>query len=170
MLANSGSLNHAQIFGSIEREESSQDSEDSFEVNPNPNPSDDADDDDFYVPQQSKLVTRVNKKKHIIKNGGDGDIWVEAKVIVDNETGRTRSYFYSKNTQEKVWDEPPSGARRVVYLRDVKRAYLREKTHRWQKTFDEENKDRRNIHRALNLSSGTRQKSFYHKTNENMIF
>mmetsp|Transcript_11815 Transcript_11815/g.14732 ORF Transcript_11815/g.14732 Transcript_11815/m.14732 type:complete len:169 (-) Transcript_11815:97-603(-) len=148
VLANSGSLNHAQIFGSIE--------------NKNEVANDSSYEEDEYVPHKSKLVSRTNKKKHII-SCGDGDMWVEAKVICDTKTGRMRSYFYSKNTQEKVWDEPPSGAQRVVYLKDLKRAYLREKTHRWEKTGNDKDGIHKGSthHKALNRSSGVRQITFY---------
>lgn len=47
---------------------------------------------------------------------GDGDVWVE-KIFRNTETGETRIFFVSKLTGKKVKFEPPTGASRVMYLR-----------------------------------------------------
>lgn len=47
---------------------------------------------------------------------GDGDIWVE-KIFRHRETGETSVFFVSKLTGQRVKQEPPSGASRVMYLR-----------------------------------------------------
>ena len=47
---------------------------------------------------------------------GDDDVWIE-KRLVHKETGRARSFFFSKKTGRRVPDEPPSGASKVLYLK-----------------------------------------------------
>jgi len=49
---------------------------------------------------------------------GDGDVWVE-KIFRNRETGETRIFFVSKLTGKKVKFEPPTGASRVMYLRQA---------------------------------------------------
>ena len=44
---------------------------------------------------------------------GDDDIWIE-KIGNSRRTGNKRSYFKSKSTGQLVWDEPPSGASKIV--------------------------------------------------------
>ena len=51
-------------------------------------------------------------------NHGDGDTWTEHVVIVNKETRELRSYFKSKKTEKCVWDEPPSGAKKVILATD----------------------------------------------------
>jgi len=52
---------------------------------------------------------------------GDGDVWIE-KYFRNRQTGKMRIFFVSKNTGKKVVGEPPTGASRVMYLRQsVKR-------------------------------------------------
>jgi len=53
--------------------------------------------------------------KHIY---GDNDCWREA-VCRCNRTGEIRIFFISELTGRKVPDEPPTGASKVLYLRDV---------------------------------------------------
>jgi hypothetical protein len=52
--------------------------------------------------------------KHIY---GDNDCWREA-VCRSSKTGEIRTFFISKKTGRKVPDEPPTGASKVLYLRD----------------------------------------------------
>ncbi len=51
---------------------------------------------------------------------GDGDIWVEM-IFRHKETGKTKIMFVSKNTGRKVGGEPPSGASKVIYLKESER-------------------------------------------------
>lgn len=46
---------------------------------------------------------------------GDGDVWIEKK-FQHSKTGEQRIYFCSTNTGQKVRDEPPTGAGKVVRL------------------------------------------------------
>ena len=48
----------------------------------------------------------------------DDDTWREKVVMIDNETSTAemRSYFKSKITGHCVWDEPPTGATRIIYI------------------------------------------------------
>eukprot|EP00957_Ditylum_brightwellii_P088162 6715147-Ditylum_brightwellii.AAC.1 len=52
-------------------------------------------------------------------NKDDGDTWVEAKAIIDQSKGETRSYFWSRNTQKRVWDKPPPNAGTVIYWEQI---------------------------------------------------
>jgi len=47
---------------------------------------------------------------------GDGDVWVE-KIFRHKKTGNTKIFFVSKQTGKKNPNEPPTGASRVLYLR-----------------------------------------------------
>uniref|UniRef100_A0A7S3VF53 Uncharacterized protein n=1 Tax=Chaetoceros debilis TaxID=122233 RepID=A0A7S3VF53_9STRA len=47
----------------------------------------------------------------------DQDVWVE-KLLSNKKTGQLHSFFESKKTGRRVEDEPPTGASRVVYLRN----------------------------------------------------
>jgi len=46
---------------------------------------------------------------------GDGEVWAEK--MYRNKSGKTKIFFVSKQTGEKVEEEPPTGASRVMYLR-----------------------------------------------------
>ncbi len=67
--------------------------------------------------------TPSNKYKKAFKDQGntstkgDGDVWVEKK-LVNKKTGEEVRCFVSKNTGEKVIDEPPTGASKVIFLKD----------------------------------------------------
>mmetsp|Transcript_26730 Transcript_26730/g.32416 ORF Transcript_26730/g.32416 Transcript_26730/m.32416 type:complete len:110 (-) Transcript_26730:1146-1475(-) len=63
-----------------------------------------------YMPRKSK---RVPSRKYVPH---DGDTWTE-KIVYHEKLGRMRSYFKSEMTGRCVWDEPPSGASRVVLAR-----------------------------------------------------
>lgn len=51
------------------------------------------------------------------RNKGDDDVWVE-KLFASKRTGKLVIFFVSKKTGEKVQGEPPSGASRVLYLKE----------------------------------------------------
>mmetsp|Transcript_8112 Transcript_8112/g.12038 ORF Transcript_8112/g.12038 Transcript_8112/m.12038 type:complete len:123 (-) Transcript_8112:1715-2083(-) len=72
-----------------------------------------------FEPKQSKNVSDSSE-------GGDGDTWIEAITQVRENGNQFRSYFYSKKTQERVWDEPPSGASNVVFADDIMHSMLEE--------------------------------------------
>ena len=67
----------------------------------------------FEPRQSTRISTRVE---------ADNDQWTEFLTIIDLLNPRTnsyelqiRSFFESKATEKKVWDEPPSGAKNVVW-------------------------------------------------------
>ena len=60
----------------------------------------------------SKLMARSN---FILPILGDGDVWVET-IYRHKETGEHRVFFCSLKTGRKLYDEPPTGASKVVYL------------------------------------------------------
>jgi len=47
----------------------------------------------------------------------DQEVWVE-KLMANKRTGQLHSFFESKTTGRRVQDEPPTGASRVIYLRN----------------------------------------------------
>ena len=66
-----------------------------------------------FKPQPSTRVSKVE---------ADNDTWVEYLTIADILNPRTntyqlqiRSFFESKASRKKVWDEPPSGAKDIVW-------------------------------------------------------
>lgn len=71
----------------------------------------------------TKILTDSNAKnsEKMRKAGvivmGDKDVWVE-KIYHCNENGKTKVVFVSKQTGTEVEAEPPTGASRVVYLRE----------------------------------------------------
>ena len=67
----------------------------------------------FEPRQSTRISTRVE---------ADNDQWTEFLTIIDLLNPRTnsyelqiRSFFESKATEKKVWGEPPSGAKNVVW-------------------------------------------------------
>eukprot|EP00956_Cyclotella_meneghiniana_P009952 scaffold13753_cov65-Cyclotella_meneghiniana.AAC.11 len=71
-----------------------------------------------FEPRRSKRISQSTVQH-------DNDTWIECSVvnIKKKKLGRgkgdkhkTRSLFYSVETQRGWWDEPPSGASNVVYL------------------------------------------------------
>mmetsp|Transcript_12134 Transcript_12134/g.26409 ORF Transcript_12134/g.26409 Transcript_12134/m.26409 type:complete len:162 (-) Transcript_12134:79-564(-) len=75
-------------------------------------------DDDSFEPKPSKRLSKL----HIpLLENGDGDTWIE--MLVTNlrckktKELKSRSLFYSVKTRQALWDEPPTGASRVIYLR-----------------------------------------------------
>ena len=67
-----------------------------------------------YEPKQSKRI-RFDKCPK-----SDGDTWVEHVVIYNPQTNEKRSYFKSINTNKWVWDEPPSGADKIILFHERK--------------------------------------------------
>ena len=65
----------------------------------------------------SKHFDRTNAPSSSIAYVGDHQTWVE-KVLMSTTSCEPRSFFVSKTTDQKVPDEPPTGASRVLYLRD----------------------------------------------------
>ncbi len=65
----------------------------------------------------SNKYKKAFKDKGNTPTKGDGDVWVEKK-LVHKKTGEQVRCFVSKNTGEKVIDEPPSGASKVIFLKD----------------------------------------------------
>ena len=53
---------------------------------------------------------------------GDGDTWIEVPITMPtrrNKQKHTRSLFYSVKTQAGVWDEPPTGASKIIFREDI---------------------------------------------------
>lgn len=65
----------------------------------------------------SKHFDRTNAPSSSIAYAGDNQTWVE-KVLMSRTSCEPRSFFVSKTTDQRVPDEPPTGASRVLYLRD----------------------------------------------------
>jgi len=68
---------------------------------------------------EARPCTRMKKANFLRKVDivGDKDIWVE-KIYYNSENGNKKIFFVSKQTGKKVEQEPPTGASRVIYLRD----------------------------------------------------
>jgi len=64
---------------------------------------------------EDPFAKQSNKSKRM-EVKGDGDIWVEANFR-SSKSGKTRLFFVSQNTGQKVCDEPPTGASQVFYLK-----------------------------------------------------
>lgn len=70
--------------------------------------------DDGFVPRRSTHVTGPTN--------ADGDTWQESLAVCELAGKLTiRSFFSNQRTQERIWDEPPSGASHVVNASDVMR-------------------------------------------------
>lgn len=77
---------------------------------------------DGFIPRPSLRLKNNSGSK--IK--GDGDTWIEMKVVrckgkrggvnkhKQKSYEETRSLFYSINTSRAFWDEPPTGASHVI--------------------------------------------------------
>lgn len=53
---------------------------------------------------------------NLVTSEGDGDVWVE-KIFRHRDSGERRIVFVSKQTGKKSHGEPPTGASKVLYLR-----------------------------------------------------
>lgn len=67
---------------------------------------------DAFSPKKSSRISRSCPVAI-----ADFDTWIE--IIVTNTSSGNRSLFYSVNSHQAKWDEPPSGASKVVYKSDV---------------------------------------------------
>ena len=58
--------------------------------------------------------------RNYLPSVGDDDTWIEILVVNikdrKKKNTKSRSLFYSIETQRAWWDEPPSGASNVIYL------------------------------------------------------
>eukprot|EP00957_Ditylum_brightwellii_P053086 4025360-Ditylum_brightwellii.AAC.1 len=75
---------------------------------------------DTFIPKQSTRV--LNPKK--IQNVGDGDTWMEIVVVKSrrikgHDEKISKSLYYSLNNDIAVFNEPPSGASRVITSPDA---------------------------------------------------
>ena len=71
-------------------------------------------DDDGFVARRSTHVSGLQVK-------ADGDTWQETLAVCSNvNSGKLfiRSYFTNRRTGQREWDEPPSGASRVITATD----------------------------------------------------
>ena len=65
--------------------------------------------DDGYVARRSNHVSGDKYSK------ADGDSWQETLAVCELAGKLTiRSYFTNQRTQQRVWDEPPSGASKII--------------------------------------------------------
>ena len=67
---------------------------------------------DAFSPKKSSRISRSCPVAI-----ADFDTWIE--IIVTNTSSGNRSLFYSVNSHQAKWDEPPSGASKVVYKSDM---------------------------------------------------
>jgi hypothetical protein len=67
------------------------------------------------IASPSRKVAKANITNDAVIQG-DGDVWVE-KIFYTVKTKTPVSCFISKKTGERVRDEPPTGATRVIYLK-----------------------------------------------------
>lgn len=71
--------------------------------------------DDTYAPRRSTRVSADHTP-------ADGDTWYERVTVCEGATASgsprlvVRSYFRNQRSQERVWDEPPSGASKIKYV------------------------------------------------------
>ena len=63
------------------------------------------------------LAAPSGKVKGDNGDNGDGDVWVE-EIMIHKGTGKKQAFFVSKKTGERVKDEPPSGASKVIFLKN----------------------------------------------------
>ena len=78
-----------------------------------------------YQPKRSQHVT-FDKSSNI---KSDEDLWVEIQVVRRRKKKRkrsvaqsdTRSLFYSILTRKAYWDEPPTGASKIILTKDIHR-------------------------------------------------
>lgn len=69
---------------------------------------------DYTNPQSKDFVATKSRKSPAAKIlGGDGDKWIE-RIVWDEKAEKFRSYFKSQNTNTRKWDEPPSGASKII--------------------------------------------------------
>jgi hypothetical protein len=71
-------------------------------------PSSDEDNNDAFVARRSNHVTDSKF------NQSDGDTWQETLAVCElNDKLGIRSYYTNRRTDQRVWDEPPSGASNI---------------------------------------------------------
>lgn len=91
-----------------------------------------------YQPKQSSKVTRVS----FITAEGEGESWKEKLKVCEGvkDDGQPRvfirSYFVNSRTEERVWDEPPSGATNVVRVTRKMRRKAEDQQRELQETLD----------------------------------
>jgi len=53
-------------------------------------------------------------------DGGDQDIWKEAITCFKDSKGEVkyRRFYFSQKSNERCWDEPPSGASKILYVNE----------------------------------------------------
>lgn len=72
----------------------------------------------------------------------DGDVWCERVTVCESATKEgmpklmLRSYYRNRRTDERVWDEPPSGASRVKHATPEMRARGEEKLQELRLTLE----------------------------------
>lgn len=69
---------------------------------------------------QPRPSSRISPKNANVAS--DNSTWVELLVVSRKKgSNRSRSLFYNLQTRHAFWDEPPTGAGEVVYIRDLER-------------------------------------------------
>lgn len=70
--------------------------------------------------QRKETACFLARKSQRIKSrcpAADGETWME--IVVCNTPTGARSLFYSLTSKQAKWDEPPSGASKIIYKSDV---------------------------------------------------
>jgi len=94
---------------------------------------------DAYQPKQS---TKVNRVSFSTNESEDRGSWKEklkvCEGVKDNGEPRVfiRSFFVNSHTEERVWDEPPSGATNIVRVTPSMRRRAEEQQRELQETLD----------------------------------
>lgn len=94
----------------------------------------------------------------------DGDIWAERITVCETATSRgqpklsIRSYYRNKRTQQRVWDEPPSGAGTVLHATPEMRQTAELKLQELQLTLEMIPED--DIAHGNNPSDKTKKRGF----------
>ena len=85
---------------------------------------------------------RSNKTTHTSVKS-DGAVWKERLAVCESVTAAglpkltVRSYYRNQTTQERVWDEPPSGASEIIFATSEQRKKADVKKQSMQLTLDE---------------------------------
>lgn len=84
----------------------------------------------------------TSRFSRLARDTQDGDVWCERVTVCETatKTGQPklilRSYYRNRRTDERVWDEPPSGASRVKHATAEMRARGEQKLQELRLTLD----------------------------------
>ena len=115
---------------------------------------------------------RRSNKTNNTKVMSDGAIWKERLAVCESVTDEgnpkltIRSYYRNQVTQERVWDEPPSGASEVIFASSEQRKKADRQKQEMQLTLDEIPPDMM-IHSQQSNASSERSKKHGQPHNNN---